>query len=57
MMGREQLDNGTRIISDWTGSLNAESGTGTMKELSVQDQFLIRIFGECLGYTTQSAGR
>jgi type I restriction-modification system DNA methylase subunit len=55
-VAREQLDKGTRIISHWDRSLAAEAGIGTTKELSAGGQFLIRIFEDCLGYSTQSAG-
>jgi hypothetical protein len=56
MVAHERLDKGTNIIANWAKSLGAEGGIGTTKELSVQGQFLIRIFEDCLGYTTQSAG-
>jgi hypothetical protein len=52
---REQLDNGTRIIANWVRFLNAQGGIGTTREESVQGQFLISIFEECLGYTTRDA--
>jgi hypothetical protein len=56
-VAREHLDKGTRIISHWSRSMAAEVGLGTTKELSVQRQFLIAIFEDCLGYRTQRAGR
>jgi hypothetical protein len=56
MVAREQLDKGTRIISHWARSLDAEADISITRELSVKGQFLIRIFEDCLGYTTQSAG-
>jgi hypothetical protein len=51
-----QLEKSTTIIANWVSSLRADKGIGTTREISVQGQFLIRIFEDCLGYSTQSAG-